>query len=171
MFTHTFNLGRQYLIHDPISACLRISKGVLMQNLLNGSYFDRLLRELHEELQGKYGIEKIDVKVIRNIKQGMDYSLLQDLIDMGIYDDRELAESISRLHKGGIVELVRTDDIHDIAFVLTRRGNELWERIRAEYDHANDVLFKGMTEEQVATYKRLSQMVISNINKEVIKRD
>ena len=65
--------------------------------------------------------------------------------------------------------MIRTKDVHDVAYKLTRRGNELWERVKKEYDYINEVLFRGMTEEQVETYKRLSQMIIDNINKEANK--
>ena len=137
-----------------------------MQNLLNGNYFDKLLNEFHRELHDEYEIEKIDIKIIRSIRKGLNNNLLQDLIDLGIYDERELADSIIRLHKQGIIEMIRTKDVHDVAYKLTRRGNELWERVKNEYDYINEVLFRGMTEEQVETYKRLSQKIIDNINKE-----
>lgn len=140
-----------------------------MQNLLNGNYFDKLLDGLHRELYDEYEIEKIDIKVIRNVRKGLNNNLLQDLIDLGVYDERELADSIIRLHKHGIIEMIRTKDVHDVAYKLTRRGNELWERVKKEYDYINEVLFRGMTEEQVETYKRLSQMIIDNINKEANK--
>lgn len=140
-----------------------------MQNLLNWNYFDKLLNGLHRELYDEYEIEKIDIKVIRNVRKGLNNNLLQDLIDLGVYDERELADSIIRLHKHGIIEMIRTKDVHDVAYKLTRRGNELWERVKKEYDYINEVLFRGMTEEQVETYKRLSQMIIDNINKEANK--
>lgn len=145
---------------------------IMMYNLFNGSQFNRLFNEQHKELQRKYNIEKIDIKVIRNIRQGIDNNLLKDLIELGVYDDRELADSITRLHKQGIIELTRSEkDIHAVAFKLTRVGNELWKQINNDYEKANEILFRGMTEEQVATYKRLSQIVINNIDKEVNKRD
>ena len=114
---------------------------------------------------------QIDLKVIRNIRHGMDYSLLQDLIELGVYDDRELADSIMRLRKQGLIELTKAnEDIHEVAFKLTSQGVELWEQINNDYDKATEIMFRGMTEEQIETYGRLSQMVIDNIDKEMKKR-
>ncbi len=139
-----------------------------MQSLLNGSQFDRLINRNHAEYQMEYGIQKTDLKVIRNIRNDMEYIFLKELIDLGVYEDRELADSIMRLRAQGLLEFTRNDeDIHEMAFKLTKTGTELWNKIDDDYNYAADIMFGGMTEEQMETYDRLSQMIIENINNEI----
>mgnify|MGYP002513878767 CR=1 FL=1 len=140
-----------------------------MKNLFNGSQFNRLVNKDFGLLKRKYNLEKIDLKVLRNIRHGMDYSLLQDLIELGVYDARELADSIMRLRKQGLIEFTKANEnIHEAAFKLTSQGAELWEQINDDYDKATEIMFRGMTEEQIETYGRLSQMVIANIDWTII---
>ena len=143
-----------------------------MRTLLDGSQLHRLLKSRTDELQGEYHIQDIDIRIMRNIKKGMDYSLLQDLIELGVFNDSEIADSLKRLHKQGLIKLVRDENnIQALGFKLTRIGTELWDKLQADYDYATKILFDGMTEEQVNTFKRLSQLVAQNVDKELEKRD
>jgi len=107
------------------------------------------------------------------MRKGMTLNLLEDFIKLGIYNNEELTDSLKRLYQQELVEIIKDEDgIHFLGFKLTGAGEQLWNQLQDDYDYATEVMFRGMTDEQIETYKRLTHMVIYNIDKEVEgKRD
>lgn len=139
-----------------------------MQEFFSGNQFNKLLRKKNGSLQEKYKIEKIDLQIIKYIRKGIDFNTINDLVSIGLFDDEEIAKSLERLYKQGLLEFVRDEtNSRMLGFKLTRVGAELWDRLNDNYKYATEVLFRGMTEEQVETFKRLTQIVAQNIDREI----
>lgn len=138
-----------------------------MQDLLSGGYFNKLLKIRHDNLKKQYGIQQIDLCTIGVMKKGKTTNMLEDFVDAGVYSDDDLSGSLKRLYQHDLIEIIKDDDgVHFMGFRLSIKGEELRQRLQDSYMYAEEVVFRGMTEEQVETFRRLAEKAIYNINRE-----
>ena len=136
-----------------------------MQELLNGNQFRKLQERDSARLQKQYNLKKIDLQIIKYISRGSSFNTAKDLVELGLFNEEEVVQSLERLHKQNLVEFVKDkEDLQVLGLRLTKAGRDLWEQIQSNHRHAETVLFKGMTEEQVKTFQRLSRIILDNLS-------
>lgn len=139
-----------------------------MQELLNGKLFQRLMDNDSLRLQKKYNLKKVDLQVIKYIDRGTSYNTAKDLVELGIFEEEEIISSLERLRKQNLIDFVKNkNDQTAVAVQLTKAGKGLWDLVQERYQRVEKVLFKGMTDEQVKTFRRLSQNILDNIEAEL----
>lgn len=139
-----------------------------MQELLNGELFQRLMDNESLRLQQKYNLKKVDLQVIKYIDRGASYNTAKDLVELGIFEEEEIISSLERLRKQNLIDFVKNkNDQTSVGVQLTKAGKGLWELVQERYQRVEKVLFKGMTDEQVKTFRRLSQNILDNIEAEL----
>lgn len=141
-----------------------------MQELINGSQFQRLLDKDSAKLRRKYDLKKVDFNIIKYISKNASYDRMKALVDLELFSEEELAGSLKRLYSQNLIDVVadkNTSEPRELK--LTGSGENLWKQIQDNHKRATEVLFKGMTDEQVKTFQRLSHMILNNIEAELKK--
>lgn len=139
-----------------------------MQELLNGKLFQRLMDNDSLRLQKKYNLKKVDLQLIKYIDRGASYNTAKDLVELGIFEEEEIVASLERLRKQNLIDFVKNkNDQTAVGVQLTKAGKSLWDLVQERYQRIEKVLFKGMTDEQVKTFRRLSQNILDNIEAEL----
>ena len=139
-----------------------------MQELLNGSQFQKLLDRDSAKLRRKYDLKKVDFKIVKYISKSASYDRMKALVDLELFSEEELAGSLKRLYKQNLIDVVTDKSTSEPKELkLTRAGEDLWKQIQNNHKKATEVMFKGMTEEQVQTFQRLSRMILDNIEAEL----
>lgn len=139
-----------------------------MQELLNGSQFQKLLEKDSARLLRKYNLKKIDLQMIKYIDRGTSYNTAKDLLELGIFKEEEIIQSLERLRKQNLIDLVEAESREEsVGMHLTKAGETLWEQLQHSQQRVTEVLFKGMTEEQIKTFQRLSRNILANIEEEL----
>lgn len=139
-----------------------------MQELLNGSQFQKLLDKDSAKLREKYNLRKIDFQIIKYISRDSSFNTAKDLVELGIFTEEEVVQSLERLHKQNLIDFVKDkEDLQVLGLQITKAGRNLWGQIQSSHQHATEVLFRGMTEEQVKTFQRLSRIILDNIETEL----
>lgn len=139
-----------------------------MQELLNGKLFQRLMDNDSLRLQKKYNLKKVDLQLIKYIDRGASYNTVKDLVELGIFEEEEIVASLERLRKQNLIDFVKNkNDQTAVGVQLTKAGKSLWDLVQERYQRIEKVLFKGMTDEQVKIFRRLSQNILDNIEAEL----
>lgn len=85
------------------------------------------------------------------------------MIDKGM-----VAKSLNKLeYKGYIIRKQNPDNKRENIISLTQKGSAILNNMRDVLNEWNEILYEGMTQEDIETFKRLTGKMVENVSKYV----
>ena len=128
-----------------------------MQALLNGNQFRKLLEKEYGQLELDYKLKKIDIQILQYLSHAGQLDTARDIVALGLFTKGHVSQSLASLRAKGLIEAVR--DRNDARCVHLQLNDKSWEII-----NQIAIMFQGLTEEEIATFKKVSRKIVENIS-------
>lgn len=136
-----------------------------MQALLNGNQFRRLLEQEFGKLETEYKLKKIDIQILQYLSHAGSQDTARDIVALGLFTKGHVSQSLASLRVKGFIEAVRDQkDARCMHLQLTQRAWEIIRQIDCAYQGITAIMYQGLTEEEIATFKRVGRKIIENIS-------
>lgn len=126
----------------------------------------RHLLELYSEpLMKKYQLHRIDLMILIYLANAEGKDTAKDILKLNMFTKGHISQSLSRLKKRGFLEILRDDeDRRCIHNVLTEKSQEAREDIRQISSRVEQIVFRGLSEQDLRELDRISRKIDENIS-------
>lgn len=136
-----------------------------MQALLNGSQFKKLLEKEYRQLEREYKLKKIDIQILQYLSNAGQCDTAKDIVALGLFTKGHVSQSLASLRAKGLICAIRDqEDARCIHLQLTSDAIEIIHQIEVIYQGIMAIMFQGLTEEEIATFKRVGRQILQNIS-------
>lgn len=136
-----------------------------MQALLNGSQFKKLLEKEYGQLEIDYELKKIDIQILQYLSHAGSMDTAKDIVALGLFTKGHVSQSLSYLKSQGLIEAIRDEeDGRCIHLQLKGNAQEIIKQIESIYQNITDIMFNGLTEEEIAVFRRVGRKIFENIS-------
>lgn len=136
-----------------------------MQAILNGNQFRKLLEKEYMQLHAEYGLKKIDIQILQYLSKAGQYNTAKDIVALGLFTKGHVSQSLTNLKARGLVDAVQdTDDARCVHIQLNSVAYDVIDQIDTIYERILSVMFQGIAEEDLETFKKVGQQIVKNIN-------
>lgn len=129
----------------------------------------RHLLELYSEpLMKKYQLHRIDLMILIYLANAEGKDTAKDILKLNMFTKGHISQSLSRLKKRGFLEILRDDeDRRCIHNVLTEKSQEAREDIRQISSRVEQIVFRGLSEQDLRELDRISRKIDENISESI----
>lgn len=136
-----------------------------MQALLNGSQFKKLLEKEYRQLEREYKLKKIDIQILQYLSNAGRRDTAKDIVALGLFTKGHVSQSLAALRAKGLICAIRDqEDARCIHLQLTSDAIEIIRQIEVIYQGIMAIMFQGLSEEEIATFKRVGRQILQNIS-------
>lgn len=136
-----------------------------MQAILNGTQFRKLLEKEYAQLHMDYDLKKIDIQILQYLHHAGQRNTAKDIVALGMFTKGHVSQSLTHLKAHGLVEAIHDKaDARCIHLQLRQDAYEVIKQIEAIYENILSIMFQGITEEELAVFKKVGQQIVKNIN-------
>lgn len=136
-----------------------------MQALLNGSQFKKLLEKEYGQLEIDYELKKIDIQILQYLSHAGSMDTAKDIVATGLFTKGHVSQSLSYLKSQGLIEAIRDkEDGRCIHLRLKGEAYAIIRQIECIYQNITDIIFNGLTEEEIAVFRRVGRKIFENIS-------
>lgn len=133
--------------------------------LLYGSKFRKLYEKQIAELFSDYHLKKIDVEILYFLHSSGNNNTSKDIVHLNMFTKGHISQSVDRMEKQNLIKLVRDgNDRRCSHLVLTRQADEIIDRIVILRKKLKDIIFNGLSEDEMAELSSISKKIEKNIN-------
>ncbi len=133
--------------------------------LLYGMQYRHLLELYSEPLMKKYQLHRIDLMILIYLANAEGKDTAKDILKLNMFTKGHISQSLSRLKKRGFLEILRDDeDRRCIHNVLTEKSQEAREDIRQISSRVEQIVFRGLSEQDLRELDRISRKIDENIS-------
>lgn len=132
---------------------------------LYGRQFRRLVEKEFDALQKKYHICKIDLQILLYLYTAGEHNTSKDIVDLGYYTKGHVSQSLSRMQKLHLISMVQDEnDRRCMHIMLEKNADEIAMQIKEINQRIQDIVFKGITEEERSSLLNIAQKINHNIS-------
>ena len=136
-----------------------------MQAILNGNQFRKLLEKEYGQLHMEYNLKKIDIQILQHLSRAGQHNTAKDIVALGLFTKGHVSQSLKNLKGHGLVEAVQDrEDARCVHLQLRDEAYDIIKQIDKIYENILSVMFQGITEEELAVFKKVGQQIVKNIN-------
>lgn len=136
-----------------------------MQALLNGSQFKKLLEKEYRQLEREYKLKKIDIQILQYLSNAGQRDTAKDIVALGLFTKGHVSQSLAALRAKRLICAIRDqEDARCIHLQLTSDAIEIIRQIEVIYQGIMAIMFQGLSEEEIATFKRVGRQILQNIS-------
>jgi DNA-binding MarR family transcriptional regulator len=131
---------------------------------LKGGDFKRLLDAKFEEIKKKHGLKKVDIEVLFFLSKCGSENTPTDITKRLNLNRGHVSQAIDILLKKQLIEAAADErDRRCMHYTITAAAGEVIDEIAEVKRKMDEQILKGITEEELALYKRVSEKMIRNI--------
>ena len=117
------------------------------------------------QLHAEYGLKKIDIQILQYLSKAGQYNTAKDIVALGLFTKGHVSQSLTNLKARGLVDAVQdTDDARCVHIQLNSVAYDVIDQIDTIYERILSVMFQGIAEEDLETFKKVGQQIVKNIN-------
>lgn len=136
-----------------------------MQALLNGSQFKKLLEKEYRQLESEYKLKKIDIQILQYLSHAGQCDTAKDIVALGLFTKGHVSQSLASLRAKGLICAIRDqEDARCIHLQLTSDAIEIIHQIEVIYQGIMAIMFQGLTEDEIAIFKKVGRQILQNIS-------
>lgn len=139
-----------------------------LESLLYGMQFRKLLEKKLEPLEKEYGLYKIDMQILFYLDHAGEKNTSSDMMELKMFTRGHISQSLTRLQKKGYIQMEQDlEDRRCTHNYLTKEAYVVIEQVEKIYESVQDIIMKGVTEEERRILSVVAQKVNQNINEEL----
>lgn len=133
---------------------------------LRGSKFKQLVERELADLRKEYCLKRIEMEVLYLLDSGTGNDTVAQIADFLNANRGHISQTAESLcEKGYLVSIQDQKDRRYVHFILTDRGREVCVPIREQWRALMQELFAGLSEEEMETYRRVSNKIRQNMER------
>jgi len=143
----------------------RFRKGFIMQAILNGNQFRKLLEKEYGQIHQAYNLKRIDIQILQYLNHAGQQNTAKDIVALGLFTKGHVSQSLKNLKERGLVEAVPDrDDARCVHLRLQDDAYDIIRQIDNTYENILKIMFHDIPAEDLEVFKRVGQQIVKNIN-------
>lgn len=131
---------------------------------LKGGEFKRLLESFFSDIKKKYDLKKVDIEVLFFLSQCSDEDTPTDIYRRLKLNRGHVSQAIDNLcRRKYITAIPDAEDRRYTHYKVTKESRKIIEEISEARREMDEQLFKGITREELETYKKTTEKIYRNI--------
>ena len=138
-----------------------------MKLLNKAQIIKKLYSNVFERIAVEYNITANEVMILTFLKDDIDQDMATDIVNNLMISKSHVSLSVNNLEKAGYIE--KRQDINDkkkVHLEITENAKPILDEIENEQNKLYEVIFKGISQEEIETLKLILQKMCNNINEE-----
>ncbi|MEE1313437.1 MAG: MarR family winged helix-turn-helix transcriptional regulator [Lachnospiraceae bacterium] len=137
--------------------------------LINGAQMRKLYEKQAEPLRRQYQLRKIDMELLYYLsKAGREHNTAKDLNQLKLFTKGHISQSISRMRQQNLVKVLQDkEDRRYGHIILTEAAKELVAEIEKLHVRIQEIVFQGITREEINSLIEIAIKMNKNIEKEL----
>jgi DNA-binding MarR family transcriptional regulator len=131
---------------------------------LKGGDFKHLLEAQFEEIKNKHGLKKIEIEVLFYLSKCESEDTPTDITKRLNLNRGHVSQAIDSLLQRDLIK--STPDAQDrrcMHYTITPKATTIIDEIAKVKKKMDRMIFKGITKEEIAIYKRITEKMLKNI--------
>lgn len=136
-----------------------------VEGILRGGQFKHLAERELAGIRQQYDLKRIEIEVLYFLAKNEEHNTLADIHHYLNANKGHISQALDCLCRRGY--LTAEHDKHDrryVHFILTESADELSNRIIEAWGKLRDEIFAGISEEDLACFKRVADQIAQNMN-------
>lgn len=137
-----------------------------MKLLNKAQIIKKLYSNVFERIAVEYNITANEVMILTFLKDDFDQDMATDIVNTLMISKSHVSLSVNNLEKAGYI--IKKQDVNDkkkIHLEITEKAKPILDEIESEQNKLYEVIFKGISEEEIEILKLILQKMCNNINK------
>jgi DNA-binding MarR family transcriptional regulator len=133
---------------------------------LKGGDFKRLIDTQFDELKRKHGLKKVEIEVLFFLSKCGDENTPTDITKRLNLNRGHVSQAIDYLLKRQLIAAAADEqDRRCMHYTITPKAVPIIDEIAQVRESMEEQVFKGITEEELEMYKKISDKMIKNIRR------
>ena len=140
-----------------------------MKILNKAQIIKKLYSNVFERIALEHNITANEVMILTFLKDDFDQDMATDIVNNLMISKSHVSLSVNNLEKAGYIE--KRQDINDkkkVHLEITENAKPILDEIENEQNKLYEVIFKGISQEEIETLKLILQKMCNNINEEFV---
>ena len=135
-----------------------------LEAFLYGTQFRRLMEKELEPVERRYGLQKIDMRILFFLAKSSDHNTAKDIVQLNMFTKGHISQSLTRLQKKGYIQIMQDkEDRRCTHNYLSGDADESIQELKKAYRNIQDIILNGVTEEEQAVLASVAKKVGQNI--------
>ena len=136
-----------------------------VEGILRGGQFKHLAERELAGIRQQYDLKRIEIEVLYFLARNKECNTLADIHHYLNANKGHISQALDCLCKRGYLTAEHDkNDRRYVHFFMTDAANELSNQINAAWGKLRDEVFAGISEEDLACFKRVSAQIAQNMN-------
>lgn len=136
-----------------------------VEGILRGGQFKHLAERELAGIRQQYDLKRIEIEVLYFLAKNKECNTLADIHHYLNANKGHISQALDCLCKRGYLTAEHDkNDRRYVHFFMTDAANELSNQINAAWGKLRDEIFAGISEEDLACFKRVSAQIAQNMN-------
>lgn len=136
-----------------------------VEGILRGGQFKHLAKRELAGIRQQYDLKRIEIEVLYFLARNKECNTLADIHHYLNANKGHISQALDCLCKRGYLTAEHDkNDRRYVHFFMTDAANELSNQINAAWGKLRDEVFAGISEEDLACFKRVSAQIAQNMN-------
>lgn len=136
-----------------------------VEGILRGGQFKHLAKRELAGIRQQYDLKRIEIEVLYFLARNKECNTLADIHHYLNANKGHISQALDCLCKRGYLTAEHDkNDRRYVHFFMTDAANELSNQINAAWGKLRDEIFAGISEEDLACFKRVSAQIAQNMN-------
>lgn len=137
-----------------------------IETILRGGKFKKMITNQFADVKEKYGLKRVEVEILYTLSKCGEDNTLKDLAKRLEMNKGHISQAVDRLCKQGYLTAdVDVNDRRYIHYLITDKGKEFNEDVSELWEKMLDMIFEGVTEEQMRIFKEVAYKIGENMNR------
>lgn len=131
---------------------------------LKGGDFKRLIDTQFDEIKKKYGLKKVEIEVLFFLSKCGNENTPTDITNRLNLNRGHVSQAIDALLKRQLIAATADEqDRRCMHYTITTSAVAVIDKIAAAKKRMDEQILKGITEEELELYKKISEKMVKNI--------
>lgn len=136
-----------------------------MDRILRGTQFKVLFENQMMEIRKKYRLKKSEIEILYFLSKSNQKNTATDIRNYLKMNKGHISQTVDILERKGYIRAVPdTGDKRYIHYLLTEETQELIYEIYDAWDRILQILFDGITEEEMIIFKHIAEKMEKNMD-------
>lgn len=137
-----------------------------VEKILRGGRFLALLDRQGDRIRKEYGLKKADIGILYYLYRNPEHNTARDIQDYFNMNKGHISQTVAALGKKGYLTAAEDQvDRRYVHYTVTEKADRLGKDLIEMWEHINEKVFEGISEEERTTFRRVAARIEQNISK------
>jgi MarR family transcriptional regulator for hemolysin len=152
-------------MRDEVQEDMRFIMDDRVEQLLGGQYYKKFQEVMYSEITEEFGLNLLDVRVLLFFDTHGKSNTAKDLVKIHHFTKSNVSKSIDTLlERGYLTKRYDSQDRRYIHLIVQPEAAPVLTRTKQCQEKMLEVIFKGVSEEERDTMKKVAQKIHENIS-------